>query len=149
MDAICFVLPDFVSIVKKTLQAMRLAGPATLSDASRRTCMLMQLACIALLLIHIDAAPRHDDDWFTGTAACTESEFKCTNGRCIPAVWHCDGDKDCHDGADEDPAVCSKSIFSCFIILLWLRIFIESSLIGLIVGLYSGIGFSWMILFKS
>ncbi len=32
---------------------------------------------------------------------CSESEFGCTNGRCIAGRWKCDGDNDCSDGSDE------------------------------------------------
>jgi len=32
---------------------------------------------------------------------CSESEFSCTNGRCIAGRWKCDGDHDCSDGSDE------------------------------------------------
>ena len=40
---------------------------------------------------------------------CPENQFKCrSNGRCILGAWKCDGDKDCADGSDEDPAICGK-----------------------------------------
>ncbi|EEB15646.1 Very low-density lipoprotein receptor precursor, putative [Pediculus humanus corporis] len=37
---------------------------------------------------------------------------------CIPLTWQCDGQKDCSDGADEDPKVCQSKVctpeeFSC------------------------------------
>lgn len=33
--------------------------------------------------------------------SCKGDEFNCTNGRCIPKQWMCDGDSDCTDGEDE------------------------------------------------
>ena len=41
-------------------------------------------------------------------ASCTNGQFTCNNGRCIPMSWQCDGDDDCNDNSDEK---CSK--FSC------------------------------------
>ncbi|XP_069673416.1 low-density lipoprotein receptor isoform X3 [Periplaneta americana] len=37
---------------------------------------------------------------------CSETEFKCANGRCIPIHWQCDNEKDCSDGSDEVPSIC-------------------------------------------
>lgn len=37
---------------------------------------------------------------------CEESQFPCSNGRCIPLLWKCDGDEDCSDGSDE--SACGK-----------------------------------------
>jgi len=39
---------------------------------------------------------------------CTDKEFKCANGRCIPERWQCDNERDCSDGSDEDPKTCHK-----------------------------------------
>uniref|UniRef100_A0A2H1V0S3 SFRICE_030181 n=1 Tax=Spodoptera frugiperda TaxID=7108 RepID=A0A2H1V0S3_SPOFR len=39
---------------------------------------------------------------------CTQSEFRCKTGRCIPLSWHCDNEKDCPDGSDEEPGTCSQ-----------------------------------------
>ncbi|KAK0079342.1 hypothetical protein PV325_001381 [Microctonus aethiopoides] len=38
--------------------------------------------------------------------SCKDSEFKCKSGQCIPGHWHCDNEKDCYDGSDEDSAIC-------------------------------------------
>uniref|UniRef100_U5ER34 Putative low-density lipoprotein receptor n=1 Tax=Corethrella appendiculata TaxID=1370023 RepID=U5ER34_9DIPT len=40
--------------------------------------------------------------------SCPDDKFRCKNGRCIPKHWHCDQEKDCNDGSDEDPEKCLK-----------------------------------------
>lgn len=32
---------------------------------------------------------------------CLDSQFKCSNGSCIPQSWRCDSDNDCGDASDE------------------------------------------------
>lgn len=56
---------------------------------------------------------------------CPESDFKCkSSGRCILSSWACDGEPDCKDGSDEDPAMCCKYLFKLkkFISFLLTRI---------------------------
>lgn len=33
---------------------------------------------------------------------CTEAEFRCSNGQCVPTAGRCDGMADCVDGSDEN-----------------------------------------------
>lgn len=40
-------------------------------------------------------------------STCSQSEFRCSSGRCIPAHWYCDGGADCSDSSDE-PLSCSE-----------------------------------------
>lgn len=37
---------------------------------------------------------------------CTDEEFECNDGQCIPSEGFCDGTKDCNNGDDEDPESC-------------------------------------------
>jgi len=45
---------------------------------------------------------------------CPSNSFRCPNHRCIPATWHCDGDEDCPDGADEPKEYCGSEKKTCF-----------------------------------
>ena len=42
---------------------------------------------------------KHTQVW---TRNCTEEEYTCTNGVCIPQVGVCDGTDDCGDASDEE-----------------------------------------------
>ncbi|XP_063629184.1 prolow-density lipoprotein receptor-related protein 1-like [Cydia splendana] len=50
----------------------------------------------------------------TDASPCSQGQFRCATGRCIPAAWRCDGDTDCgqRDDSDEDPFTCQKE-FKC------------------------------------
>lgn len=39
---------------------------------------------------------------------CTDTDFTCDNGHCIPERWKCDGEEECADGSDESAATCSE-----------------------------------------
>lgn len=48
----------------------------------------------------------------TGYRRCREDEFTCSNARCLPLRFLCDGEDDCGDGSDE--ASCQNcTAFSC------------------------------------
>lgn len=56
-----------------------------------------------------------DDDCGDGSdeadcaQSCSNTQFRCTSGRCIPNNWACDGDNDCGDFSDEN-ATCSGAV---------------------------------------
>uniref|UniRef100_A0A8C5R8Z0 Uncharacterized protein n=1 Tax=Leptobrachium leishanense TaxID=445787 RepID=A0A8C5R8Z0_9ANUR len=44
---------------------------------------------------------------------CTQQQFTCQNGRCIPKVYVCDGDNDCEDESDELDHMCTTPEATC------------------------------------
>lgn len=59
----------------------------------------------------IESLKDHNQQFrISATRTCDpNSEFTCTNGRCIPKTWYCDFDDDCGDGSDEPSnATCSE-----------------------------------------
>lgn len=67
-----------------------------------------------------------DDDCGDGSdevgcmQSCSNTQFQCTSGRCIPADWACDGDNDCGDFSDEN-TTCrgGPACKSVFLFLRW------------------------------
>ena len=45
--------------------------------------------------------PGGEDERDCPPKKCPENHFKCSNDKCVPNVWVCDGDNDCGDGSDE------------------------------------------------
>ncbi|XP_058833959.1 putative vitellogenin receptor [Topomyia yanbarensis] len=52
---------------------------------------------ICAALVVVDAARKGSKI----TVTCSEDEFQCDSGACIPKEGHCNGNKDCSDGSDE------------------------------------------------
>ena len=44
---------------------------------------------------------------------CSDEEFLCGEGRCIPKVSTCDGTPDCSRGEDEEGCTCRAADFQC------------------------------------
>lgn len=63
----------------------------------------------------IEECPNGDDEADCKLKPCPKNKFKCDDGKCIPNVWVCDGDKDCDgdnsDEADCEDRQCSKNEF--------------------------------------
>ena len=75
---------------------------------NRPTASNVKLKCLTiycLIIIIFDWTP-----YILGN--CSKEEFQCSNGRCIPRDWLCDGYESCSDGEDENKDNCGKLIFS-------------------------------------
>ena len=58
------------------------------------------------------------------TVSCSETEYACSSGRCIPARWQCDREQDCDDGSDESEDICGKLLFFFELIKCFLFVFL-------------------------
>ena len=56
---------------------------------------------------------------FSDKMDCKKDSFVCSDDKCIPAIWKCDGVKDCSAGSDEDAQLCINcEAFVKFLILI-------------------------------
>ena len=46
-------------------------------------------------------------------AACSSTQFTCSDGSCIPFSQRCDGSRDCQDDEEDCPASCARDQFRC------------------------------------
>lgn len=53
----------------------------------------------------------------SGTAGCSQNDFRCDDGKCIRFEWKCDGSGDCANGEDEKD--CRMFFWMCFIRKNW------------------------------
>jgi hypothetical protein len=49
---------------------------------------------------HVDC-PNGEDEVNCPPKVCPKNQFKCSNDKCIPSVWVCDGDNDCGDNTGQ------------------------------------------------
>lgn len=81
----------------------------SISNAKNVHYMYWQL-CNTLWIIDEQTNKTRISLFYVPDKNCTDIEFRCKTGRCIPKRWMCDGEGDCPDDSDEDPEVCRKSI---------------------------------------
>ena len=71
---------------------------------------------------------------------CEANQHQCTNGRCIPMTWKCDGENDCGDGSDEGDS-CAEKTCAYFQVrkIYWINNFERENLLQIVSG-YSNPG---------
>ena len=55
---------------------------------------------------HVDC-PGGEDEVDCPPKVCPKNQFKCSNDKCIPSVWVCDGDNDCGDNTGKKSLTCT------------------------------------------
>uniref|UniRef100_A0A8C7X7I9 Low density lipoprotein receptor-related protein 1Bb n=1 Tax=Oryzias sinensis TaxID=183150 RepID=A0A8C7X7I9_9TELE len=92
-------------------------------DEANATCSGYQPCCFGSVTCFMGACSYADDDCGDGSdeagciQTCSNNQFQCGSGRCIPSHWACDGDNDCGDFSDENstsfPTCQPLTEFSC------------------------------------
>lgn len=54
----------------------------------------------------MDISLRYFFFYYSAKVTCSDTEFTCTDGKCIPRRWFCDGGYDCPDHSDETNEKC-------------------------------------------
>ncbi|XP_006820678.1 uncharacterized protein LOC102810426 [Saccoglossus kowalevskii] len=55
----------------------------------------------------MDCSDNFDESTAICGVECGRGEYQCSDGRCLPTYWVCDGYDDCDDSGDEAPSICA------------------------------------------